>query len=113
MLKNLLLLTGFSTFSVIIIIAFDVYHKIQISSLSENTKVRVISIPPTFDNKAIVDLKKRTPITVNLTDKSSVTSEDSKSTATNPAPSPNEGLLATPTITTSQQTSSESANTRL
>lgn len=113
MLKNLLLLTAFSTFAVIVIIAFDVYHKIQVSSLSENTKVRVVPIPSNFDIKTIGSLKKRTPISVSLIDKSSVVSEDSKSPASNPSPTPEEGSLVAPTIAVSQQSSSVSASTEL
>lgn len=103
MLKNFLLLTAFSTFVVIVIIALDVYHKIQVSSLPENTKKRIIPIPSNFDTQTLESLKTRKPISGNIEGKSAVVSEDTKN-PTSPTPIP------TVTITILQQvTSSDSA----
>ena len=86
MLKNFLYLTAFSTFVVIVIVALDVYHKYQVSSLKENTKRRVISISPNFDEKTLESLKSRVPINVTLEGKSTVVSVDSKSGDLTPTP---------------------------
>ena len=86
MLKNFLYLTAFSTFVVIVIVALDVYHKYQVSSLKENTKRRVISISPNFDEKTLESLKSRVPINVTLEGKSTVVSVDSKSGVLTPTP---------------------------
>ena len=83
MLKNLLLLSGFSTFVVIIVVAFTIYHNSLLPTLSSNTQHHTTAITPTFDKKTLDTLKKRTPLSVNLEEKSSIISEDSKSTSTN------------------------------
>lgn len=81
MLKNLLLLSGFSTFAVVIIIGLNIYHGFELSSLPSTTQAHVVPIPSTFDKKTLNELKKRVPINVNLQEKSSVVSEDSKVTS--------------------------------
>lgn len=90
MLKNLLLLSGFSTFVVIVIIGLNIYHNYELSSLSSKTQIHVKAIVPSFDKKTLNDLKKRIPISITLQDKSSVISEDAKQTG---------GILQTPTPT--------------
>ncbi len=103
MLKNLILLTGFSTFAVIVIIAFNIYHNFTLSSLPTVTQQRVVAIPATFDKKTIEELRKRTSIPVNLSEKTGIISEDSKSTSSlSPTPTP---------TTTSIQEASGSAST--
>jgi hypothetical protein len=99
MLKNLLLLSGFSTFVVIIIIGLNIYHNFTLTALPASTQKHVIPIPQSFDKKTLSELKKRTPIIINLQEKSAVISEDTK-----------EGtpLSPTPSITT-QTESSQSA----
>ncbi len=84
MLKNLILLSGFSTFAVIVIIGFNIYHNNTISSLPEVTQERVLNIPSTFDEQTIESLRTRKSIEVNITDKTTVVSEDSKNASTNP-----------------------------
>lgn len=86
MLKNLLLLSGFSTFVVIVVVGFNIYHNSTISSLSTRTQKHVSPITPTFDKKTLSDLKKRKSITVSLEEKSDVISEDSKQAALSPSP---------------------------
>lgn len=78
MIKNLLFLAGFSTFVVIVIVGLDIYHKSKISSLQPSTQRRVIPITPTFDKEALENLKQREPIAVDLSEGSTVISEDSK-----------------------------------
>lgn len=87
MLKNLILLTGFSTFVVIVIVSLNVYHNYSLSSLPGTTQTHVTSISPNFDKKTLETLEKRTPISVSLDEKSKVVSEDSKSTSTLPTES--------------------------
>lgn len=87
MLKNLLLLSGFSAFAVTIIIAFNIYHNFTLSSLPASTLKRVVEIPPTFDKDTLDELQKRMPATVNLSEKTKVISEDSQNTLTLPTPS--------------------------
>lgn len=89
MLKNLLYLTGFSTFVVIVIIALDVYHNYELSQLPPITQKNIIPISKNFDTKTLDELKKREAITVNLQNKSTVVSEDSKDTTSSVTPSPN------------------------
>ena len=90
MLKNLILLSGFSTFAVLVIVGFNIYHGLTLSSLPPTTQTRVIPIPPTFDKDTIEELRKRTSIPVNLQEKTAVVSDDSQSpNATTPTPSVN------------------------
>jgi hypothetical protein len=84
MLKNLLLLSGFSTFAVIAIVAFNIYHNYTLSSLPEVTQTRALSIPSTFDSQTIESLRSRKPIQVDLQEKTGVISEDSKNSSTTP-----------------------------
>lgn len=86
MLKNLLLLSAFSTFAVIIIIGFNVYHNYTLSSLPNLTKKRVVSIPASFDKETLDELKIRTPIVVDLFEKTKVISEDSQGLSSTPTP---------------------------
>ena len=76
MLKDLVILTGFSTFVVVVIIGLNLYHEYRISTVPINTQEHVIPINPTFDLKTIDSLKKRSLIQVNLQDKSSIVSKD-------------------------------------
>lgn len=87
MLKNLLLLAGFSTFVVIVIIGLQVFHDHEVSSLPSSTQTHVTAITPNFDIKTLNDLKKRSAASVSLQEKSAVVSEDSKQTTTLPTPS--------------------------
>ena len=86
MLKNLLLLTGFSTFVVVVIIGLNIYHDHELSSLPSSTQIHVTAITPNFDTKTLDALKKRSSIDVSLQEKSAVVSEDSKQTTTLPTP---------------------------
>lgn len=100
MLKNLVILSGFSTFAVAVIIGLNIFHNYTLSSLSQTTQVHVVPIPPSFDKKTLNDLKKRTPITVSIDSKSEVVSEDSKSTTVSPTPSLSPtGKTASPSAT--------------
>lgn len=78
MLKNLILLTGFSTFVVIVIVGLNIYHNNSLSSLPGTTQKHVTSISPNFDKKTLESLEKRTPIATDLSEKSKVVSEDSQ-----------------------------------
>lgn len=82
MLKNLILLTGFSTFVVIVIVSLNIYHNHSLSSLPGTTQKHVTPISPNFDKKTLETLEKRSPISVDLDEKSKVTSEDSPSATT-------------------------------
>lgn len=86
MLKNLIYLSGFSLFVVIVIIALNIYHTVTISTLPTITQIRVIQITPTFDKTTIDNLKKRKQISVDLTEKSTITSVDSKSASESAVP---------------------------
>lgn len=82
MLKNLLLLSAFSTFVVIVIIALNLFHSYTLSNLSPRTQNRIIPITPTFDKKTLEELKQRKEIDVNLLDRSHVVSEDKQEVGT-------------------------------
>jgi hypothetical protein len=97
MLKNLLLLSGFSTFAVIIIIGLNVYHNYSLSSLPASTQTHVIPIPSSFDKKTLNDLKKRKPINVVIEGKSEIVSDDSKEVSASLTPG-----TPTPTIQASK-----------
>lgn len=98
MLKNLLLLSAFSTFAVIVIVALNIYHGYTLSSLPIVTQQRVVSIPSSFDKQTIAELKKRTSIPVDLIERTKVISEDSKDTSapTEPTQSQQASNSATP-----------------
>lgn len=102
MLKNLLILSAFSAFAVVVIISLNIYHNYTLSSLPKTTKTRIIPLKPNFDTDTIEELKKRTPIGVNLSEKTEVVSEDAQGLSTTPTPSPD-----------TQETSSTSAQTNL
>ena len=108
MLKNLLLLSGFSTFAVVIIIALTVWHNYQLSSISQTTQAHVVPIPASFDKKTLNDLKKRKTIDVVIGGKSEIVSSDSQDASTitvtiTPSPTIQTTLIAsvsaTPTAT--------------
>ncbi len=107
MLKNLVLLSGFSTFAVVIIIALTVWHNYQLSSISQTTQAHVVPIPASFDKKTLNDLKKRKTIDVVIGGKSEIVSSDSQdaSATTTITPSPTiqitliASVSATPTVT--------------
>lgn len=86
MLKNLLLLSAFSAFAVVVIIAFNIYHGFTLSSLSSVTQKRVFPITPTFDKETIDKLKERENVNVNLSDKTKVISEDREGQLITPSP---------------------------
>jgi hypothetical protein len=86
MLKNLFLLSGFSTFVVIVLVGFSVYHSSITSIVPAITQIHVIPIPATFDSKTIEELKKRTPVIVSLKEKSGIVSEDTKKASESAAP---------------------------
>lgn len=96
MLKNLLLLSAFSTFVVIVIVGLDIYHKSQISSLPPSTQRNIVPITPAFDKETLEGLKKRAPVEVNLTEKSTIISEGTRDASTNPTPSPTNEQEASP-----------------
>lgn len=98
MLKNLLLLAGFSTFVVIVIIGLNIFHDHEVSSLPSATQIHVTAITPNFDIKTLDGLKKRSAVSVSLQEKSSVVSEDSKQTT-----------LPTPTISLTPGSATKSA----
>lgn len=101
MLKNLILLSGFSAFVVICIVGLNIYHGITLSSLPASTQKHVAPITPTFDKKSLEELKKRSVITVSLQEKSGVISVDTKEiTLLTPTPSKtiSASTSATPTI---------------
>lgn len=107
MLKNLLMLAGFSTFAVGVIIGLNIYHNYTLSSLPSTTQAHVVPIPDSFDKKTINELKKRIPVKVTIEGKSEITSEDSKSTtiSTPTIPTPTSkiaSISATPTISISE-----------
>lgn len=77
MLKNLILLTGFSTFVVFLMIALNIYHGRQLSSVPQTTQTHSAPITPAFDKKTIDSLKKRIPVDANLQEKTQVVTEDS------------------------------------
>lgn len=107
MLKNLLLLSGFSTFAVIVIIVLNVYHDYSLSSLPASTQAHVIQIPSSFDKKTLNELKKRKPINAIIEGKSGIISDDSKETGVNISPT----TTITPTpITQTSKTASPSAS---
>lgn len=81
MLKNLLLLTGFSTFAVVVIVGLNIYHTRVTSTTPPATRAKIISIDPSFDSKTINELKKRSTISENLTDKPTILLSDSLDTA--------------------------------
>lgn len=88
MLKNLLLLSLFSAFVVVVLIGLEIYHNFQTSSLTSRTQTRVIPIPPTFDKETLEELKTRQAVQVNLSEKTNIISEESISTQ--PLPDQNE-----------------------
>jgi len=77
MLKNLLLLSGFSTFVVIIIIGLNVYRNLTPSTLRNTTQIKIEPITPDFDTTTLGELKRRVPVRVDLSEESTVISEES------------------------------------
>lgn len=107
MLKNLLLLSGFSTFVVVVIIGLNIFHNNTLSSLSEHTQQHITPIVSSFDSQTLNELKEREPISVSLTTKSSIISDDARpvtdtSTPT-PSPSTNPTSTSSPSGTLSNQ----------
>jgi len=76
MFKNLILLSGFSTFVVIAIIALNIYHARTDSTLSPLTKERSTPIDATFDQQTLQELRSRNAVPVDLTSRSGVITQD-------------------------------------
>lgn len=115
MLKNLIYLSGFSLFVVIVIIFLNIYHANITSTLPATTQQHIKPISSTFDTKTLDELKKRTSITINLDDLSAVTSEDSlnagsqnteeKSSSSSATNLPTPALTQTPTASSTGEIS--------
>lgn len=92
MFKNLSLLAGFSAFVVFAIIALNIYHTRITSTIPDATKIKSAPIDPTFDMQTLENLKKRNGVTIDLTSRSGVITQDEidatqGGTLTTPTPS--------------------------
>lgn len=95
MLKNLLLLSSFSAFVVVVLIGLEIYHNFSTSSLSSRTQTRIESIPPNFDKETLESLKERVPVVVDLSESTNVISEDTQGSPSIPTPSIGTDQVAT------------------
>ena len=66
MIKNLLILSGFSAFVVFLWIGLTLYHNSVDTTIPASTQQKVIPITPTFDKETLEALKKREAIQSNL-----------------------------------------------
>lgn len=97
MLKNLLYLSIFTTFVVIVWIGLSVYHNYTTSTLSSATQIQIEQIDPSFNIQAVEKIKKRTQIRADLQD--STFQDVASNEGTNSAE-----VLALPTITPLENT---------
>ena len=67
MIKNLLILSGFTAFVVFLWIGLTVFHNSVDTQIPTTTQKRIIPITPAFDIKTLDALKKREIIKTNLT----------------------------------------------
>lgn len=108
MFKNLLLLSGFSAFVVFTIIGLNIYHTRVTSTIPDATKIKSTPIDPIFDEQTLQSLKKRTGVTIDLTSRSGVITQDEidatqgGTLTTTPTPT----VRPTPPIATTQSTQS-------
>ena len=105
MLKNFLILSGFSTFVVAVYIGLNIFLSSKDSTLPIKTQTQINTIPSTFDTKTLNSLKKRVPISVDLQEKSNVLSDSKTKTLTTPSPtdipqpaSPSAKTIIVPTL---------------
>lgn len=81
MLKNILYLAIFSTFTVVCWIFFSVYHGGTDPQISSGIEARIIPIPPSFDQETTQRIRQRKTIFVNLNQSSSLQKNDSSASA--------------------------------
>jgi len=91
-LKNL---TYLSTFTFLIIfswVAFGIYNNYTVSKINSGTKILITPIPSSFDLKVVENIKERTIIPVDLSQRSASLSSGVSQASSQPSPA------ATPVI---------------
>ncbi len=80
MLKNLVYLTIFTTFIVLVWIGVTIYHNFSTTTISEVTQIQIVPIKATFDRETISNLKKRKQIKADLSQPSTISSTTEEET---------------------------------
>lgn len=81
MLKNLLLLSAFTTFVVAVWIGLTIKHNLTDTTISKPTQSHIIPITPGFDIKTISELKKRDTINASLANQTEILAKNSTKSA--------------------------------
>lgn len=66
MIKNLLILSGFTAFVVFLWIGLTVFHNSVDTQIPVTTQSRIVPITPSFDTTTLDSLKKREVVQTNL-----------------------------------------------
>ncbi len=101
--KDILLLAGSFFFLVLLYLGFSVYHNSVTSTISGDLNTQIVPISPTFDEKTISDLKKRSVITPVY--------ETGGQTSPSPIPSVQASPTPVPTASPSSQLNTNTSTT--
>lgn len=115
MLKNLVYLSIFTTFVVLVWVALSIYNSINSSTITRVESTQIIPINPTFNTAVITSLQNRIQVPVDLS--SQLTSTQSASGIVNGAPvetislpslTPTPTLVSSPTAPIASQSAGNS-----
>lgn len=99
MLKNFILLFGFSTFVTIVWIIATIHHNSVTSKISPVNKSRIAPIESSFDKKAIDGLKTKENIRANLSESANIITDPDSIVASKSSTIEIPTTTQTPTIT--------------
>lgn len=92
MLKNLLLIVVFTLFSVVALIAFNIYHNVTTSKISEDAAKQVIPITPSFDKETLNQIETRRVIQADLSEQPAISGPTPTANLIQPIPSTSSAL---------------------
>lgn len=78
MIRNILYITIFTAFIVLLWIVFSIKYTLDTSTISQQTSIQISPIPPTFDQTTLQELETRSKVNVNLSDPSPYTSSTTR-----------------------------------
>lgn len=66
MIKNLVYLSIFTTFVVLVWISLTIYHALTFSTITKDVSTQIAPLDPTFNTSVISDLRKREQVPANF-----------------------------------------------
>lgn len=81
MLKNLVYLAIFTTFTIAVWIGLTIYHNFSTTTISEVAQIQIVPIDSTFNQPVVQNLKKRTQVQADLSQTLLVASDPDEETS--------------------------------